>query len=90
MVLCCASECSRCWFHMACVGLEITPTQDWFCSDECRDGGSYIYCICHEQKGGLMVRCKLESDCTRQEWFHTNCLNLTQRGVQGMQYIMLG
>ena len=33
MVGCDHDECSREWFHLACVGLRVAPEGQWFCED---------------------------------------------------------
>ncbi|XP_066264517.1 uncharacterized protein [Branchiostoma lanceolatum] len=78
MVQCCSSQCQSSWFHLSCSGLQNPPDGDWFCSPECANDGSYIYCLCHERKGGEMLQCHLKQDCLHCEWYHTDCLTQEQ------------
>ena len=74
MVRCCNNECG--WFHYSCVNLSEAPEEDWWCSSECTAKRSYLYCVCHGKTGKEehMIQCKLESRCTRNEWYHPDCI----------------
>ncbi|XP_038047575.1 uncharacterized protein LOC119721568 [Patiria miniata] len=75
MIQCCSYQCPFSWYHLACVGLDEAPTDDWFCCDDCEVDGTYIYCRCHKRKGGEMIQCALKDACRNQEWYHKSCLS---------------
>jgi len=87
MIQCCNHKCPGEWFHLQCVGLQVAPVGDWFCDEDCRDSGGYIYCVCHSRKGRedrLMLKCALGGDCTRREKYHRTCIGANQQAVRGM------
>ncbi|XP_063967273.1 uncharacterized protein LOC135156975 [Lytechinus pictus] len=79
MVLCHAKTCEHAWFHLECVGLDKAPNSedDWYCSKECENSGSYIYCFCHmKQPAGVnMVQCHLADQCKKYVWYHQDCVS---------------
>ena len=83
LVQCCSNLCGGVWFHEGCApiddSLDPTVTQDWFCSPACQGDGTYIYCYCKEQRGGQMVQCALMDQCRRHEWYHKDCLSLSEQ-----------
>ena len=80
MVQCSNHLCPSSWFHLACLEppLRRVPRGDWFCSDECKDSGGYIYCVCKARRGPAedqnMLRCKLKGLCRRHEKYHQACI----------------
>ena len=56
--------------------------EEWFCSELCRTDGTSIYCYCHTEKGGDMIQCHLGNACTKHEWYHMKCVDVT-RGIDG-------
>ena len=86
MVQCCSSKCSLQWFHEECVEICVAiDSEDWWCSEECRNSGFYIYCICQSStaENGSMVQCELGSECRRHEWYHPSCLCLSAQQLPG-------
>ncbi|XP_035687479.1 uncharacterized protein LOC118423433 [Branchiostoma floridae] len=74
MVKCCSAVCKQSWYHLSCAELQAAPHDDWYCSQSCADDGTYIYCMCHQRKGGEMVQCHLGDKCLHDEWYHSDCL----------------
>ncbi|XP_038069432.1 uncharacterized protein LOC119738598 [Patiria miniata] len=77
MIQCFSHQCPHVWYHLSCVGLDEPPAVEWYCSKKCDGDGTYIYCMCHQRKGGEMVQCALKQDCRRHEWYHWSCLSDT-------------
>ena len=79
MVMCTNLSCRPSWLHLSCIGLnqETDPSEDWYCSDECSETGSYLYCFCHVRKPAAnMVQCGRQEGCYFHEWYHHHCLNV--------------
>jgi hypothetical protein len=78
----CRSSCPNGkYFHYSCAGIdpENIPVP-WYCCDECkhRTLQPYRFCICNQDLGTdePMIGCHAESDCTKVEWYHMQCLNI--------------
>lgn len=81
MVQCSSNLCEGAWFHKSCVQLAVAPgaDEDWFCSTECQEDGSYVYCVCKKRRGGQMFQCALMDNCKRSEWYHEECLTTSEK-----------
>ena len=79
MLQCCSYDCPQMWTHLACTNLQDVPNGDWYCSQVCEDSNSYVYCTCHNKKGGKMVQCELKARCLHNEWYHVKCLSPAER-----------
>ena len=82
MVRCSNQDCHLgSWFHIVCVGLaenEIPgPSDDWWCSDECRSTRRSTLCKCKTIKPVQMATCALGDACDQGIKFHLDCVNLT-------------
>lgn len=92
MVQCCNHRCSGAWFHLPCVDLQEAPEGDWYCSDDCRDSGGYIYCICHSRKEAEdqhMLKCALGDSCHRHGLYHPSCIGADPAVIQGYSTLVL-
>lgn len=86
MVQCCSNLCKRSWFHLDCVDLEESPEGDWFCSEDCRASGAYIYCLCHRRRGNedqQMISCLRGENCSRHEKYHRHCIRAGPETLRG-------
>ena len=86
MLQCSNHLCAGAWFHLTCVDLEEAPQDDWYCSQDCRISGGYIYCICHSRQGAEdqhMLRCALGVNCLRHEKYHPRCIGADPAVIQG-------
>ena len=72
-------------FHYSCVAVDPDNLPDsWYCSDKCRNRKSfYRYCHCHEDLGPdePMIGCSAGGKCSGTEWYHMNCVNVTDDSV---------
>ena len=75
MVKCCSNQCISSWFHLSCAKLDAVTEDDWYCSTNCENDGSYMYCFCRKRLfDTTMVQCHLKDKCRRNEWYHIECL----------------
>lgn len=84
MVRCSNQDCHLgCWFHQKCIGMlrRDVPAEDadWWCSQECRESGASILCLCKKQVTPpvAMVACS-GCSCNRGTRFHLSCMNLQE------------
>jgi len=68
------------WFHKNCVGIKSEPSEfdDWFCSEECRETETSIFCVCKRIKAGPTVQCGLGASCKNGVIFHMECVHMEQ------------
>jgi len=65
MVRCSRVDCPfGTWFHLDCVDVAAVPdiTEDWWCSDECRETGQSVLCHCKTVRSGDTVNC-VNAEC---------------------------
>ena len=49
LVRCHSYQCG--WYHEECAVDPTSIAMDWYCSNECLQNGTYIYCMCHKRRG---------------------------------------
>ena len=78
MVRCSRVDCEEgTWFHMDCADIAVLPgaTEDWWCSEKCRQTGQSVLCLCKKVRRGQTVSCA-NAKCCSGSVFHLQCVNL--------------
>ena len=77
MIQCSNMNCDRgLWFHLECLDepLDEIPEGDWWCSDNCQQTNSSIFCSCRKVKKGAQIQCSMGPLCENGRWFHKTCV----------------
>ena len=78
MVRCSRADCPLgTWFHIDCADVDVIPdaTEDWWCSEECRQTGQSALCHCKTVRSGATVNCA-NVECCSGSAFHFQCVNI--------------
>ena len=78
MVRCSRADCPLgTWFHVDCMDVTTIPdvTEDWWCSDECRQTRQSVLCYCKTVRSGDTVTCA-NGECCSGSVFHLQCVNM--------------
>jgi len=89
MVRCSRGDCPLgTWFHTDCMDVAVIPsaTEDWWCSDECRQTNQSLFCHCKTVRGGETVVCT-NDDCSYGSIFHVECVSI--HSVPGLIYCIV-
>ena len=83
MIKCSNQDCTLgSWFHLECVGIQNDQmpgvTDDWWCSDDCRQTDHSILCRCKSVKNEAMVTCAGGENCENGFRFHLTCIGLSE------------